>query len=312
MRVVVTGANGFVGPHLIEHLTACGDEVLCLFGPGRPSPAGPVVDLLDADALRGAIAPFAPDALVNLAGMSHVSQSHAQPLEAFRINLMGVVTICAVLREVAPKARLLLIGSGETYGTVAVGRRALETDALLPHSPYAAAKVSAEVAALAFRRSYGLDVVLARPFNHLGRGQRPDFAIPSFARQLEEVRAGRVPPVIAVGNLAPVRDFSHVRDVVGAYRLLLQRGVPGEAYNVCSGEGRTIGNVLDELVAVSEVSARIEIDPARVRRSDIPNLVGDPSRLRALGWKPRLSLREALAEVLAEARSLVASPSRPG
>jgi GDP-4-dehydro-6-deoxy-D-mannose reductase len=309
MRVVVTGANGFVGPHLIEHLTACGDEVLCLLGPGKPVPAGRVVDLLDANALRGAIAPFAPDALVNLAGMSHVSQSHAQPLEAFRINLMGVVTICAALREVAPKARLLLVGSGEMYGDVAAGTRALESDALAPKSPYAAAKVGAEVAALTFRRSYGLDVVLARPFNHLGRGQRPDFAIPSFARQLEAVRAGNAPPVLAVGNLTPVRDFSHVRDVVGAYRMLLERGAPGEAYNICSGEGRTIGSVLDELIAVSEVDARIEVDPARVRPSDIPNLVGDPSRLRALGWKPRLSLREALADVLAEARLLVSAPS---
>jgi GDP-4-dehydro-6-deoxy-D-mannose reductase len=302
MRVVVTGAEGFVGPHLVEHLTACGDAVLALRGPGR-EPADQTVDVLDGVALRAAIESFAPDALVNLAGVSSVSQSHAMPLETFRVNLLGVVNICDAMRISAPRARLLLVGSGEMYGAVRSGTRAAESDPLEPTSPYAAAKLGAEVAALAFRRSSGLDVVAARPFNHLGRGQRADFSVPSFARQLEAVRAGRSPGVLSVGNLGSVRDFSHVRDVVAAYRLLLERGVSGEAYNVCSGEGRTMRSIVEELIAVSGVEARIELDPERVRPIDIPSLVGDPSRLRALGWKPRHAIREALADVLSEART---------
>jgi GDP-4-dehydro-6-deoxy-D-mannose reductase len=302
MRVMVTGAEGFVGPHLVEHLTASGDTVLALRGPGSV-PADQTVDVLDPVGLRAAIESFGPDALVNLAGVSSVSQSHAMPLETFRVNLLGVVNICDAMRIAAPRARLLLVGSGEMYGAVPSGARAAESDPLEPNSPYAAAKLGAEVAALAFRRSSGLDVVAARPFNHLGRGQRADFSVPSFARQLEDVRAGRSPGVLSVGNLGSVRDFSHVRDVVAAYRLLLERGVSGEAYNVCSGEGRTMRSIVEELISVSGVEARIELDPERVRPIDIPSLVGDPSRLRALGWKPRHAIREALADVLSEARA---------
>jgi len=303
MRVVVTGAEGFVGSHLVEHLTVCGDEVLALPGPGSTSSADRVVDVLDGIALRKAIAPFAPDAVINLAGVSSVSQSHVMPVETFRVNLLGVINLCAVMRDAAPKARLLVVGSGEMYGQGRPGVRAVESDPLEPTSPYAAAKAGAEIAAFAFRRSNGLDVVAARPFNHLGRGQRTDFSVPSFARQLEYVRLRGGLGVLSVGNLSSIRDFSHVRDVVAAYRLLVERGVSGEAYNVCSGEGRTMRSIVEELIVLSGLDARIELDPERVRPVDIPSLVGDPSRLRGLGWKPKHAIREALADVLSEARS---------
>lgn len=305
MRVVVTGADGFVGPHLIAHLTDCGDDVLALTGPGSLSTLGPSVDVLDHGALRRAIGPFAPDALVNLAGMSSVSKSSADPMASFRVNLLGVVSVCVALRDVAPRARLLCIGSGEMYGPVPEGRKAVESDPLVPTTPYAAAKVGAEIAAIAFHRSNGLDVVAVRPFNHLGGGQRLDFSVPSFAHQLEAIRADRAAAVLAVGNLETVRDFLHVRDVVSAYRFLIEHGASGEAYNVCSGEPRTIRNIVEELIGLSGVDARVQVDPARVRRVDIPRLVGNPLRLGALGWRPRFALREALVEVLAEARAQV-------
>jgi GDP-4-dehydro-6-deoxy-D-mannose reductase len=302
VRVAVTGADGFVGGHLCAHLASRGDDVLPLRGPVcAPGSVPGGVNVLDRTALRGELGPFRPDALVHLAGMSSVARSHEAPFEAFQVNALGAVNVCDVLREVAPRARVLLVGSGEMYGALAPGVRATETFALLPTSPYAAAKVAAEVAALQFQRAYGLGVIAARPFSHVGRGQAPAFAVPSFARQLEAIRAHGA-GVLSVGNLEPVRDFSHVLDVVAAYRLLLERGVPGEAYNVCSGVGRTIRAVVEEMIAASGTDARIEVDPARVRPVEIPSLVGDPSKLRALGWEARHSVREALEDALAEAR----------
>ena len=298
MRVAVTGADGFVGRHLCALLGSRGDAVLALAGP--PERAGEhVVDVLDEGAISRALAPFAPDAIVHLAGVSSVARSHEAPLETFRVNALGAVNLCAVVRAVAPKARVLLIGSGEMYGSITPGERARESWPLAPTSPYAASKVAAEVAAFQFHRAYGLQVISARPFNHLGRGQAPTFAIPSFARQLCAMNGGGQ---LSVGNLEPVRDFSHVEDVVGAYRLLLERGVAGEAYNVASGVGRTVRSVVEEMIAASGVNARIEVDPARVRPVELPCLVGDSSKLRALGWSPRRSVRDALDEALAEAR----------
>ncbi|HXX67254.1 MAG TPA: GDP-mannose 4,6-dehydratase [Polyangiaceae bacterium] len=301
MRVVVTGADGFVGRHLIDHLTECGDDVLALTGPRSSSQLGPSVDVLDDRALRGAIAPFAPDALVNLAGLSSIAECDADPMACFRVNLLGAAGVCLALRDVAPRARLVLIGSGEMYGPVPEGKRAAESDPLVATNVYAAAKVGAEVAAIAFHRSDGLDVVAARPFNHLGPGQRTTFSVPSFARQLEAIRARRAVGVLEVGNLDAVRDFLHVRDVVRAYRFLIEHGASGASYNVCSGEARTIRSIVEELIGLSGVDARIVVDPARVRPLDIPRLVGNPSRLWELGWKPRYAVRDALAGVLTEA-----------
>jgi GDP-4-dehydro-6-deoxy-D-mannose reductase len=294
---MVTGADGFVGPHLVAELAGAGHEVEGRAGPGSaPAP----LDVLDAGALRAALEVFAPDAVVNLAGVSSVAHSHRAPAETFRVNALGVVELCAALRDAAPRARLLMIGSGEMYGALPPGARASESTPLAPSSPYAAAKAAGEVAALAWKRAYGLDVVAARPFAQLGRGQRPSFALPGFARQLEAMR--KTGGVLAVGNLEVVRDYSHVGDVVAAYRVLLERGVAGEAYNVCSGVGRTLREVLDELVTRSGVAARVEVDPARLRPADLPCSVGDPAKLVALGWAPRRTLGEALADVVLEAR----------
>jgi GDP-4-dehydro-6-deoxy-D-mannose reductase len=301
MRVLITGADGFVGRHLSDFLLKNGDDVLALAGPGGES-FGRVVDILDARVLEEAVRGFSPDAVVNLAGVSSVSRSHSEPVETFRVNALGVVNVCATLRAAAPKTRLLLVGSGEMYGPVVPGSAAVETAPLLPNSPYAAAKVGAEMAAFAFHRAYGLSVIAARPFNHLGRGQAPAFVVPSFARQIEAIRARGGGGVIAVGNLDPVRDFSHVRDVVAAYRILLERGVPGEVYNVSSGVGRTIRSILEEMVTLSGIDARIEVDPARVRPVELPSLVGDPSKLKALGWAPKHNVHEALEDALREAR----------
>lgn len=299
MRVLVTGAGGFVGRHLCEHLTAEGDRAIAVGLPDGPGPGeGEHLDVTDARAVLDAVDAARPDAVVHLAGLSSVAASHREPARTFAVNALGAVHVLAAARQVAPRARILLIGSSEMYGAVEPGTRATEDAPLRPLSPYASSKVAAEVAGFQFFRGPGLAVVSARPFNHLGRGQRTDFVVPSFAAQIVAIRGGRAPAVLRVGNLDPVRDFSHVADVVRAYRLLLEKGEPGQAYNVCSGEGRSIRSILERMIALAGIEARIEVDPARFRESELPYLVGDPRKVRALGLTSVHTVDEALRDAL--------------
>jgi GDP-4-dehydro-6-deoxy-D-mannose reductase len=309
MRVVVTGADGFVGKHLTRTLRARGDDVFEVCGPHHePPPPGAVrVDLTDPAAVRGAFEGRTFEAVVHLAGASSVARSHEHPAEAYAINAVGTVNLLAGVRASSPTARVLVVGSGEVYGAAPIGAPSVESDVLAPLSPYAGSKVAVEIAAQQFHRSYGLETVVARPFNHLGRGQAPHFVVPSFARQIVRVRAGTSEPRIAIGNLSPVRDFSHVLDVIDAYCVLLARGVPGEAYNVGSSAGRTIRSVLDELLLLAGVEAEVEVDPARLRPAEIQSLVGDTTKLRALGWTPKRTVTDALRDVLAEAEEELSS-----
>lgn len=301
MRVLVTGADGFVGRHTCAHLRERGDEVVAAHGP-REGTSGdePRLDITRPELVLELIRRVQPEGVIHLAGFSSVGRSHREPAACFQVNALGTVNLLAALREAAPEARVLLVGSGEMYGALPPGAAATEETPLAPLSPYAASKVAAEVAGLQFHASYRLQVLCARPFNHLGAGQDPAFVTPAFAAQIQGIARGESEPVLRVGNLEPIRDFSHVKDVVAAYRLLLEAGEPGRAYNVCSGEGRSIRSLLDELLELSGVHARVEVDPARVRPVDLPSLVGDAERLRRLGWTPRHTVRDALADVLAE------------
>jgi GDP-4-dehydro-6-deoxy-D-mannose reductase len=213
------------------------------------------------------------------------------------------VNLLTAARDLSPEARVLLISSCEVYGPRPEGTRALEREAVIPLNPYATSKVAAELAGLQFHFNYGLHVVMARPFNHVGEGQDPTFVVPSFAAQLRAIRRGQSEPVLRTGNLEVIRDFSHVRDVVAAYRLLVTAGVAGQTYNVCSGTGRTIRSVLEEMLALAGVSARLEVDPARLRPMDTPSLVGVPDKLHALGWEPKHTVTDALREVLGLAQA---------
>jgi GDP-4-dehydro-6-deoxy-D-mannose reductase len=298
VRVLVTGANGFVGKHLCAHLRDVGDAVVEARGPDA---GGASMDVTDAATVRDTVEAARPEAVIHLAGFSSVAKSHQDPGRAFAVNTLGAVYLLAALRDAAPKARLLLIGSAEMYGPLPDGLRATEDFPLRPLSPYAASKVAAEVAGLQFHRATKLEVIAVRPFNHIGAGQAPHFVVPSFARQIAEIRRGRPDAVLRAGDLTPVRDFSHVRDVVEAYALLVRRGVPGEAYNVCSGEGRTIRSLLDEMLRLAGVKARVEVDPERLRPAELPSLVGDPGKVRGLGWTPSRGVTQALRDALEEA-----------
>jgi GDP-4-dehydro-6-deoxy-D-mannose reductase len=298
MRILVTGADGFVGKHVVREFRSRRDEVVELFGsPTAASATSLTVDLRDARAVRDAVVWAKPEGVLHLAGASSVARSHENPGEAFQVNTLGTVNLLDAVRTAAPKPRVVFVSSGEVYGDL--NHAATEQDPTNPTSPYAASKLAAEIAARQFAASYELQIIIARPFNHLGRGQAPHFVVPSFARQIRAIRATGVGE-IRVGNLEAVRDFSHVLDVVDAYRLLLDRGVAGATYNIASGVGRSIRSLLDELIAIAKVKVEPIVDPERVRPIELPSLIGDATQLSALGWKPTRTVRSALTEILRE------------
>ena len=293
MRVFVTGGHGFVGGHLIEHLRASGDEVV--------APHQNEVDLADQDKLTDAVVAAEPDAVIHLAALAHVGESWKDPAHTFEVNAVGTLHLLEAARRVTPAPRVLLIGSAEVYGPVQAADLPLtEEHKLNPVTPYAVSKVAAEYLGVQYHAGFGVPVVRARSFNHIGPGQAGRFVVADIAGRIAEaIKKGDKDP-IKVGNLSARRDYTDVRDVARAYRLLVTDGTAGEAYNVCSGVDVSVETLAHRLLALAEVKLEIEVDPALVRPVDVPVLVGDNSRLRrATGWQPEISLDETLRDVLA-------------
>lgn len=301
MRAYVTGASGFVGPWLVAHLEAAGDEVV---------PAGPDVDVTDAAAVARSMAAAAPDAVYHLAGLAHVRRSWEEPGEYLRVNAGGTLNMLEAARACPRPPRVLVVSSAEVYGAVRPEQLPVgETEPMRPVSPYAASKAAAELVAVQAHLGRGLAAVRARPFNHAGPGQAPTFAIPAFARRIADAQRDGV-GALRVGNLSARRDIVDVRDVVRAYRLVVERGEPGEAYNVCTGRSVEVGEVLQRLLDLAGADLRLEEDPDLLRPVDVPELRGDPSRLRSTtGWEPEIALDRTLQAVLDEARQAGAAVS---
>ncbi len=307
MHLFITGVTGFVGARLARDLAAAGDRAsgVYLDGPApRPAAAAWEVDLLDLPGLERALDRARPDAVLHLGGLSHVGDSWRRVADYFQVNVLGTENVLAA--AASRGLPVLLASSGEVYGAVPAGEQPIaESRVPAPASPYAFSKAAAERLALA----RGATVV--RCFNLIGAGQAPRFALPSFARQLAAIERGDREPALAVGNLEARRDFLHVGDGAAAYRLLAERGTAGEVYNLASGATCSIRELLDRLLEISGLEVRVELDPERVRPVDVPLLSGDAGRLRALGWRPRLGLDAALAELWEEARRAVAESSAP-
>jgi GDP-4-dehydro-6-deoxy-D-mannose reductase len=272
-----------------------------------------VADLRDFDSLCAALREARPGCMVHLAGQSSAALSFEQPRETFGVNAAGTIHLLEAARAECPKARVLVVGSGESYGPQPEGSRVGEEARFRPVSPYGLSKAVADTAAETYARVFGLDIVRTRSFAHVGPGQSPRFAVPSFARQVAEAEAGLAEPVLRVGNLQVTRDLTDVRDVARAYGELLEHGRAGEAYNVCSGQGVILADVVHRLAAMARVEVRVELDPARLRPADVPYLVGDPSRIEAgTGWRRTVPLDRSLGDVLDECRARVAAPRSTG
>jgi GDP-4-dehydro-6-deoxy-D-mannose reductase len=286
--ILVTGADGFVGRHLLKEL-------------GEDGVAGKV-DVLDGDGLTAELAAVGPRAVVHLAGLSSVSESWEETVPLWRTNVLGTVQLLEAVRNAVPAARVLLASSGEVYGR-ATTLPVTEDAPVAPLSPYAASKAAAELAAGQAALA-GMDVVVARSFPHIGPGQDERFAVGSWTKQIARLEA-EGGGTLLVGDLSAERDLTDVRDVCRAYRLLLDRAVPAGTYNVASGRAVPLRGVVELLVELAGVPIEVAQDETRLRPVDIPELSGDPGRLRAAtGWEPEIPLERTLSDALAAAREL--------
>lgn len=302
MRIFLTGIDGFAGRHLTALLAAEGHDVVgSSLESEEVAGAGRVwqVDVRDPDVVEAAIGEARPDALVHLAAQTSVAAAFGRPGETFAVNAMGTLHVLEACRQ-AGVDRVLVVTSSEVYGRrVAADGPVPESAPLAPVSPYGASKAAQDLIGAQYWRGYDLQVVRVRAFPHTGPGQDPRFVFPSVARRIAMAETGRGPAAIAIGNLDPTRDVSHVRDVIEAYALLLRRGAGGQAYNVCSGVGRTIGEALAVLASLSEVSIEFRVDPARLRPAEVPWMVGDSSLAReTIGWTAVRSWEETARDLL--------------
>jgi GDP-4-dehydro-6-deoxy-D-mannose reductase len=304
--VLVTGAAGFAGSHLIALLAGRGARIVGWHRPGGSPPppdAGvtwQAVDLLDRAAVRASVARLRPDEVYHCAGAAHVGRAWDRTEATLATNVRAThYLLDALSREQVP-ARVLIPSSAMVY---AAAERALtEDDPLVPSTPYGVSKLAQEL--LGRRAGGDIRVGIARAFNHFGARQDPAFVASGFARRIADIERGRWAPEISVGNLDARRDLTDVRDTVRAYRLIVERGTPGRPYNVCSGRAVAIRDLLDTLIARARVPVSVKIDPARYRPNDVPLLLGDPSRIqRELGWEAEIPLEQTIDDLLEYWRS---------
>lgn len=293
MHVLITGIGGFIGPRLARNLLEHGHRVSGTWLENTPPPNVEEgvdlfhADLLDRNSLDRTMESAKPDAVVHLAGLSHVGESWKRPGEYFRVNVLGTEN----LLKAADDRMVVFASSAEVYGPVPAEQQPIHEERLPdPRSPYALTKAAAERLAIA------RGAVVARAFNLIGPGQSPAFALPAFAGQLAEIARGER-DVLKVGNLTARRDFVHVDDGAEAFRRLIQGGTPGRIYNIASERAVSIAEALDRLCAVAGVEPRVEQDPERMRPVDLPLLLGDHGRLTKLGWEPERTLDQALSDL---------------
>lgn len=311
MRVLITGITGFAGSHLVEYLLA---EVpgVEIFGTKRWRSRMENIehlqadiqlvecDLKDANAVRQVLTDVRPERIFHLAAQSYVPASWRAPSETLENNINSQTNIFEAMRALDLDARIQIAGSSEEYGLVHPDEVPIkETNPLRPLSPYAVSKVAQDLLAYQYFRSYGLKAIRTRGFNHTGPRRGEVFVTSNFAKQIAAIEAGMHEPVIRVGNLSAQRDFTDVRDIVRAYWLALEKGTPGEVYNLASGKAITIRELLDMLLELSEVEVEVEVDPDRLRPSDVEILLGDYSKFHAdTGWEPRIPLSKTVEDLL--------------
>lgn len=316
MRILVTGGTGFVGRHLLRRLGQRKHTIFAtyLVAPASEMPAE--VELLACDMReRNQVAEVLrhaqPQHIYHLAGLSSVTKSFAESRQVWNTNLWGAMNLLDAVRDTVPKARILLVGSGQCYGKVPSKRLPVcEDEAMAPDNPYAASKASADLLGYQYFRSWNVHVVRARPFNHTGPGQEPQFVCSDLARQVAEIELGLRSPLLRVGNTRVQRDFADVRDVVRAYELLLERGEPGAAYNVASGRSVSVAQIVRQLRGFCERPFQVEVQQNRLRVGEAQRLYGSNRKLRRdTGWKPQYSLSHTLKDLYAYWRAALTARS---
>lgn len=310
-RYLITGVSGFVAGFFLELIAATEPDAEVM-GIARRTPAQPlpgsselslrlgVLDLCDQPQILEALANFRPNRILHLASQSSVGESWVRPVESFLNNTNIFLNLVDSVRQLGLACRILSVGSSEEYGAVTLDDIPLnEQRRVVPLSPYGVARVSQEMLSRVFVDGYGLDIVMTRSFNHIGPRQRDQFVIPSFARQLVRISQGFQEPVLETGDLGIVRDFVDVRDVAKAYLGLFDGGVSGEVYNVCSGSGLSLGEVLGRMARLVDVEVRTVTVPSLVRPRDNPVIVGDSRKIReTINWSPGISLDSSLSDIL--------------
>lgn len=309
MRVLVTGITGFVGSHLAELLLARGHTVV---GTARwRSDTDNIThiqdrlelvefDLRDAAGVRDVLADTRPEWIFHLAAQSFVQASWRSPQETISTNMLGQVNIMEALRDLGLNPPMLIAGSSEEYGLVRPDEVPItEDNPLRPLSPYGVSKVGQDLLAFQYHQSYGMHLIRSRAFNHTGPRRGKVFAESNFAWQLVEMERGHQEPVLRVGNLEARRDYTDVRDMVRAYVLALEKGEPGEVYNICQGQAYSMQEIVDRLLGMTKLTVRLELDPSRLRPSDVPVLLGDAGKFRGqTGWAPEIPIEQTLRDLL--------------
>jgi GDP-4-dehydro-6-deoxy-D-mannose reductase len=305
MKTLITGCAGFAGSYLADYLVGKGDEVIALLAVNENRAniqhlekdlQIAVADLRASDLVRDLIESFKPQRIYHLAAFSSPAESLENPALTYQVNFMGTLNLLSAWRQVGMDCRFLLVSSAEVYGAVPREKLPLREEMeLRPVNPYAGSKAAAEMLALQFFRSYGLPIVRVRPFNHTGPRQSSKFVCSNFARQIVEIELGVRPPTIVAGNIHVARDFSDVRDIVGGYSDLLEKGSPGEVYQLCSGHAVSIQSILQTLLSFTSQSIQVSVDRSRFRNQEAPEVWGDYSKARtSVGWEPRHELADTL------------------
>jgi GDP-4-dehydro-6-deoxy-D-mannose reductase len=319
MRVLITGAAGFVGRHLAAHLFERGGHEVWGLARARKFIEGldprvrlVIADLRDAEPVDAAIAQVRPDVVYHLASQASVARSLADPLDTIINNVIGQVNLLEACARHAPAARILIVGSNEEYGLTRLDELPIREDKeLRPISPYAVSKVTQDLLGHQYFATRGLPVIRVRPFTHTGPGQESLFVTPAFARQLAEMELERRELRMRVGFLDGQRDFTDVRDVVRGYRLLIERGEPGQVYNLGSGVPRSVRSILDGLLQLTTVRPEVEVDPSMIRPLEMPVMYADCSRIEAAtGWRAEIPFEQTLLDVLNDWRER--SRANPG
>ena len=308
--VLVTGAAGFVGSHLIELLEQDATPIVAWLRPGtEPLVSGTrviwhAVELHDREAVAEAIDAFKPSQVYHLAGVAHVGESWGHIHETFAGNVLGTHHLFDALRRASLKPRVLITSSAFVYHPI--DRAITEQDVIRPNSPYGTSKLAQEMVAVRAWEDDGIPALIARAFNHVGPRQAPSFVASSIARQIAEIEAGRRPARLEMGNLDSERDLMDVRDTVRAYRAMMASATPGVPYNVCSGRAVPIRDLVELLRSKARVPITIEQDPSRFRPNDTPLVLGDHSRLTAdTGWSPQIRVDQTVTDLLDYWRSAI-------